>query len=362
MILCNGKQFEIEENLFRAIIRLWDGLTDGPFWIDAICINQEDLAERSAQVQIMGDIYAKAIGVAVWLGEHDEASRVALPIIEMVGTAIDEIEIDDPKIGIMRSRPPFDDPSIYSIFSIEPITQSEWVCIYKFFSRTWFERVWIVGEIVLAQEAGFICGDVEIDHSKVFSFVNFLTLTGWDAYLWVPKPSIEEEEESPNTGVQRLLTMHMGDMDSSGNFKSLVTQNVLENLFAPQTPRQKVCGQLGVLCIANRSRCATDARDFIYAPLAFVLRLAGDERDSLPKPDYKMSAREVFIDTASYFLSTAGHLGPLSFVYYNNRNSPLQLPSWVPAFNMKVVNLPLISPGVYNATQPWGESSRKYGS
>jgi hypothetical protein len=100
-------------------------------------------------------------------------------------------------------------------------------------------------------------------------------------------------------------------------FQHPTTQTALERLFAPQTPRQKVCGQLGVLCMSNRNRCATDARDFIYAPLAFVLRLAGDEGDGLPKPDYKKSAREVFIDTASYFLSTAGHLGSLSFVSHN---------------------------------------------
>ena len=30
------------------------------FWIDAICINQADLDERSQQVAIMRDIYASA--------------------------------------------------------------------------------------------------------------------------------------------------------------------------------------------------------------------------------------------------------------------------------------------------------------
>jgi len=39
-------------------------------WIDAMCINQDDLAERSSQVELMGDIYSRANKVIVWLGLH----------------------------------------------------------------------------------------------------------------------------------------------------------------------------------------------------------------------------------------------------------------------------------------------------
>lgn len=44
----------------------------GFFWVDAICINQEDLEERSAQVQIMPDIYSNASCVIVWLGDDSQ--------------------------------------------------------------------------------------------------------------------------------------------------------------------------------------------------------------------------------------------------------------------------------------------------
>lgn len=42
------------------------------FWVDAICINQNDLEERSAQVQIMPQIYSKASCVIVWLGDDSQ--------------------------------------------------------------------------------------------------------------------------------------------------------------------------------------------------------------------------------------------------------------------------------------------------
>lgn len=38
------------------------------FFADAICINQDDIPERNAQVQCMGDLYAQAEEVLVWLG------------------------------------------------------------------------------------------------------------------------------------------------------------------------------------------------------------------------------------------------------------------------------------------------------
>lgn len=45
------------------------GSASGLFWIDALCINQGNLEERSAQVRIMPQIYTKADCVMVWLGD-----------------------------------------------------------------------------------------------------------------------------------------------------------------------------------------------------------------------------------------------------------------------------------------------------
>jgi Heterokaryon incompatibility protein (HET) len=39
-------------------------------WIDALCINQNDLEERSTQVAMMKDIYARAAEVVIWLGQE----------------------------------------------------------------------------------------------------------------------------------------------------------------------------------------------------------------------------------------------------------------------------------------------------
>src|SRR5580700_5121291 len=50
-------------------------------WVDAICINQENITERNSQVQLMKSIYEKASRVLVWLGEEADDSDVALGLV-----------------------------------------------------------------------------------------------------------------------------------------------------------------------------------------------------------------------------------------------------------------------------------------
>jgi hypothetical protein len=44
------------------------------FWIDQICINQEDETEKGHQVQFMGEIFRRAYNVFAWLGMEDDDS------------------------------------------------------------------------------------------------------------------------------------------------------------------------------------------------------------------------------------------------------------------------------------------------
>jgi hypothetical protein len=55
----------IIQNLALALRHLRDSQRPRILWIDAICINQNDLPERSAEVRRMGDIYSTAWGVLV---------------------------------------------------------------------------------------------------------------------------------------------------------------------------------------------------------------------------------------------------------------------------------------------------------
>lgn len=67
----DGQPFWIRENLFDFCAIAAERGECGLFFIDAICINQLDYAERKFQVQEMARIYRKADEVIAWLGVPD---------------------------------------------------------------------------------------------------------------------------------------------------------------------------------------------------------------------------------------------------------------------------------------------------
>ncbi|KAK4445237.1 heterokaryon incompatibility protein-domain-containing protein, partial [Podospora aff. communis PSN243] len=72
--------------------------TAGPItiWVDAICINQADMAERSAQIPFMTDIYSSATMVYAWLGQGS-------PKMERFIDSINTFSIQDGSRHIMDS-------------------------------------------------------------------------------------------------------------------------------------------------------------------------------------------------------------------------------------------------------------------
>lgn len=59
-----------------------------PIWIDAICINQSDEAEKSLRIRLMHKIYRSASHVIVWLGHattYTEQAIAFFPVIARVG-------------------------------------------------------------------------------------------------------------------------------------------------------------------------------------------------------------------------------------------------------------------------------------
>ncbi|OOF91498.1 hypothetical protein ASPCADRAFT_9426 [Aspergillus carbonarius ITEM 5010] len=55
-------------------------------WVDALCINQDDLMERKEQVTLMSRIYTKATMVLVWLGIEDKSVEDAVQFVSELKT------------------------------------------------------------------------------------------------------------------------------------------------------------------------------------------------------------------------------------------------------------------------------------
>lgn len=89
-------------------------------WIDAICINQEDLGERSSQVSFMTNIYAAAARVVVWLGKDDNEDQSCFPLFSTIARHRQQNELME------QSLRQLDDND-----SFKNLLQSPW------FSRVW---------------------------------------------------------------------------------------------------------------------------------------------------------------------------------------------------------------------------------
>jgi hypothetical protein len=120
-------------------------------WIDAVCINQDDLEERAAQVAIMQLIYTQADRVIIWLGADDDLTLTAIGAIvrlcELFGKRVPPSQLILPRQQVPETH---------------RLTGLEAVALARFFQRPWFKRVWVVQEAVCATRATVVCGACSI--------------------------------------------------------------------------------------------------------------------------------------------------------------------------------------------------------
>jgi hypothetical protein len=127
-IALNEKDHYVATNLFAALHRLRDSDLPRVVWIDAICINQNDLEERAMQVQFMAKIYWSASRVVVWLGaESDESGEIC----QLIRDAADSNQRGQRYVTTLRQ---------------EDYAEGRWDAMapfVKLFSRPWFTRIWV---------------------------------------------------------------------------------------------------------------------------------------------------------------------------------------------------------------------------
>lgn len=66
-LMINGVIMLIEQNLAHALSAVRDRERQCYFWIDAVCINQDDGFEKASQVKRMAEIYRRAESIVIWL-------------------------------------------------------------------------------------------------------------------------------------------------------------------------------------------------------------------------------------------------------------------------------------------------------
>lgn len=129
-------------------------------WIDAICLNQNDDAEKAQQIPLMGCIYGQAQQVHIWLGTDN---CTILPLFAFFRAAS---QVPETKQQIMANRLVFLMRKHFSHTSPDGIVSQLFLpgggeafnSISDFFDRPWFSRRWVIQEAHLARQAIVHCG------------------------------------------------------------------------------------------------------------------------------------------------------------------------------------------------------------
>ena len=152
MIGIDGAELAVTKNLYVALQRLRDPSLDRILWVDAVCINQEDLDERTQQVQIMAMIYANASRVIVWLGEEKEGSDEAMKLIREEASRMyrreknfemDEYVLDEKDDDVDPGDEALPKEAADKSDSEEATGSETRNQIMSFLRRPWFRRVWV---------------------------------------------------------------------------------------------------------------------------------------------------------------------------------------------------------------------------
>jgi hypothetical protein len=254
-------------------------------WVDALCIDQNNLSERSSQVALMGDTFRFAKRVIVWLGPEEDNSHYALTKMDTLGL---NVKVD---WGL---------ESVHSPYRILDFLSIDFHAIWLLLRRGYFARLWVRQELHLASEAIVHCGRTVVPWEN-FSNAIFCV-------YWSPQPA-------------RLSSISQREWTEGLNIAYNLCRNVRTKTWYINFRKDL------------RGLKWTDPRDAIYARLNL---LTDEERRLNVKADYNISMNKVF---ESVVLSIVQNRSSLDFLVSCELqpNKRTGLPTWVPDWSQQLI-------------------------
>lgn len=289
-------------------------------WIDFVCINQLDLAEKDYQIPLMCAIYRGAEEVVCYLGTAPDAD-LAHDFVPVVSEYWGKLLVQDLAPKLAASKPtasPFDD-------------KARVAALQRLLANKYWTRAWIIQEIISGRKVRLLYGHRYLD---------------WDQFGSIIKFSWAEID-----GNEQLLVA----LDKKTRGEALWSMNCIDNLHSVK----QIMANSGplplqdVLLLACQSN-ATDPRDKVIALLALSRSASSPEL----QPDYKLSVDQVYIkatfhavQNGNFGLMTLG--GALNHLRSKTASKVGSLPSWVPDLSAPPPFWPLDNPQAqYSAGGP----------
>lgn len=251
-------------------------LTVRRVWADAVCINQGDTADKGRQIPLMSLIYRGASRVVVWLdpgetfrGDSEARARRLNELIRrrsvrrevLHGGALSEAA------GLLEEH----------------------------FAMPWFNRRWIIQEVVGHADVDLLCGAEEM---------------GWLPLMALAMNVFEDVKAAPAVVTSALMMYDLWRMCVVGE------------------PRSGKCRLTKLLERFEHFGCADD-RDRIYALAGLAEDGHGDDALAPINMDYSVSTEQLYTRFAEQLIK-AGYLSWVLQQACARRCTNKGLPSWVP--------------------------------
>jgi hypothetical protein len=160
-IYVNGKLFRIRRNLLNFLKCSRDKIVKhggdfDPIFIDALCINQSNTAERNHQVRQMGNIYRAAMYTIAWLG--------------CGATCVERLFIAAAGAARFRNYDPWPRTAWTNILR-DPLEANDDEALKVLCGLEYWSRLWIVPEVILARTLFFAYGEQELAAQELFGLL-----------------------------------------------------------------------------------------------------------------------------------------------------------------------------------------------
>jgi hypothetical protein len=312
-IKCEDGELSVTENVKVLLGHLRDPGEDKLIWIDAICINQNDFEERGQQVRLMGQIYSSAEEVKIWLGPEEDDSALLEQFIPRLAEVF------------WRSRRTqlFTDEVLFQKTKTDR-SSPEWIALKRLFERPWFNRTWVVQEIVASTQHTFICGDHQIRAESlvlVASQLRHLYLSG-----------------------NNFVRHHGFDFAVISKFLRMA------RIWKSRMRGEKI--NLSYLTYSFWSSQSSDPKDKIFSMLGL-----DNEMAIRMMPDYRDSVQAVYTKATRESLLSGKSTGILSLAGIGHRRVLDDLPSRVPDFSITETPSPPFGLYMYDGCVPGGWES-----
>ncbi|KAJ9609229.1 hypothetical protein H2200_007001 [Cladophialophora chaetospira] len=163
----HGELVAIRQSVFDLFGVLRERYGDkARFWIDLLCIDQHNLAERNEQVSVMNEVYSRATAVISWLGHSTPQSQSAFEIVRrelfcptnaplrLWGNSRQVRSFSGIAVKWPSTQQLEADHDLYRAFAEDIV----WPALADILRRPYWDRLWVVPEMITATDCTLLCG------------------------------------------------------------------------------------------------------------------------------------------------------------------------------------------------------------